>query len=100
VHETSQQFVSKNLNESLNLSKIIEKNEKVRAASVTRASKTLLPSRSPSNRINNKTDFDTSTKLFMCGFDSHIGDSRGLLSQNSRRKSLKSSSAVINDFML
>lgn len=66
---------------------------------MNRASKTLLAPRLSPNRLN-KTDFDISTKLFMCGLDTgHIGENRAMMSQNSRRKSLKSSVQVISDFV-
>ena len=99
MQETSQQFVSKNLNESISISRAERQPERVRASSLSRANKTLLAPRSATNRVN-RGDMDNGTKLFMCGIDGQYGESKGLLHQTSRRKSIKSSAAVISDFIL
>jgi len=36
----------------------------------------------------------------MCGLEGHLGDSRKLGSSSSRRRNLKSSNTVVNDFAL
>jgi hypothetical protein len=95
MHESSQQFVSKNLNESINLSKV-EKIDHNRASSLSRTNKTLFTPKSTLDRLN-KTDFDISTKLFMCGKEGHL-EGKNQFSQNTRRRSIKSSAAVISDF--
>jgi len=58
-----------------------------------------VPPRSATIRLN-KTDLDSATKFFMCGLDGPMGDAKGISRQNSRRKSIKSSAAVISDFIL
>jgi len=62
-------------------------------------SKTLYPPQSSLSR-QEKGELDSSTKLFMCGLEGHLGDSRKLGSSSSRRRNLKSSNTVVNDFAL
>jgi hypothetical protein len=43
---------------------------------------------------------DSGTKLFMCGFEGHLTDTKKPMSQSSRRKNMKSSAAHVSDFLL
>lgn len=51
--------------------------------------------------IRNRYKLDLSSKIFMCGGDDFVpSESRQLFSQNSKRKSLKTTTACGNDFTL
>ena len=90
LNEGSQQLLSsRNINESFNLSKM-EKVESIRRVhSTSRNAKTMFGHQTP-NKLD-KLEPDSSTNLFMCGFDEHIGENKRVISQNSRRHRLKSS---------
>jgi arsenate reductase-like glutaredoxin family protein len=73
MQETSQQLISKNLNESISLSRADKtERDRARASSLSRANKTLMAPRSATNRAN-KTDLDVGSKLFICGIDAQYG---------------------------
>ena len=94
MQENEDRF-SKNFGQSVGNIKLDRPESSTRrnaASSLNRNSRTVLTP----NHSHRRMEDDSSTNLFMCGFDAQVSEARKTI--GTRRRSIKSSTAVITDF--